>query len=216
MYAVLQGFARAGELRRILDGGLVRSVYGQGRLFGRPGPLPARTAGAARLGDPAPRPASVATGAYHAVAARQRPRRGTKRLLLAISRHLEEQVQAQGAAAIVLAAFQEARHFTAATAARYERLARHAAFVGALGAGLDAAPAPGVRGEHLTSGDPLGDEWNVVVVAPHFAAAVVARDLGDPPAGDMDRRFDFCLTYDRGLAIEAATTLLGRIAPLPG
>ena len=56
----------------------------------------------------------------------------------------------------------------------------------------------------------------MVVVAPHFAAAVVARDLGDPPGDDMDRRFDFCLTYDRELAIEAATTLLGRIAPLPG
>jgi DICT domain-containing protein len=47
-------------------------------------------------------------------------------------------------------------------------------------------------------------EWNVVVVAPHFAAAFVARDLSDPADDDMARRFEFCLTYDRGLAVEAA------------
>lgn len=29
----------------------------------------------------------------------------------------------------------------------------------------------------------------------------------------MERRFDFCLTYDRELAVEAARVLLARIAP---
>jgi len=51
------------------------------------------------------------------------------------------------------------------------------------------------------------------VIAPHFAAAFVARDLGDTPDEDMARRFDFCLTYDRDLAIEAARGLLARVAP---
>jgi EAL domain-containing protein (putative c-di-GMP-specific phosphodiesterase class I) len=187
--------------------------YGQGWLFGRPGPLPpSPTARGVRIAVPRP-PAPVAASPFEVVSARQRPRRGAKRLLLAISRHLEAQVAAQGEAAVVLASFQEARHFTAATAGRYAGLAGHAAFVGALGVGLPEEPAPGVRGAALGAGDAVRDEWNVVVVAPHFAAAFVARDLGDPGFADMARRFDFCLTYDRALAVEAARALLARIAP---
>ena len=61
-----------------------------------------------------------------------------------------------------------------------------------------------------TLGEGLRGWWNVVV-DPHFAAAFTARDLGD--AGpDMDRRFEFAITYDRALAVEAARTLLARIA----
>jgi EAL domain-containing protein (putative c-di-GMP-specific phosphodiesterase class I) len=187
--------------------------YGQGWLFGRPGPLPATPAAcstllAPRLSFP-PAPASP----YDAIAARLGPRRGTKQLLLAISKHLEAQVAAQGEAAVVFATFQEARHFTPSSAARYERLASHAALVGALGVGLSSEPAPGVRGAALDADDPLKGEWNVVVIAPHFAAAFVARDLGDGPDDDMARRFDFCLTYDRDLAVEAARGLLARITP---
>jgi EAL domain-containing protein (putative c-di-GMP-specific phosphodiesterase class I)/DICT domain-containing protein len=186
--------------------------YGQGWLFGRPAPLPAtgrptRTFRARATSLPAISP-------YGVVAAHQRPRRGTKALLLSISRHLEAQVEAQGEAAVVLAAFQEARHFTPRSAARYEALASHAAFVGALGVGLASEPARGVRGATLDAADPVHGEWNVVVVAPHFAAAFVARDLGDPADDDMARRFEFCLTYDRGLAVDAARALLTRIAPV--
>jgi hypothetical protein len=44
---------------------------------------------------------------------------------------------------------------------------------------------------------------------PHF----VARDLNECHDDDMARRFDFCLTYDRDLAVEAARGLLARMAP---
>ncbi len=48
-------------------------------------------------------------------------------------------------------------------------------------------------------------------MSPHFAAALVARDLGD--AGpDAERRFDFVLTYDRDLVVDVAACLLSRIA----
>jgi hypothetical protein len=186
--------------------------YGQGWLFGRPAPLPATTPVTPKLGPRAgarPAPASP----FDTVAVCPTPRRGTKHLLLAISRHLEAQVVAQGEAAVVLATFQDARHFTPRTAARYERLAQQAALVGALGVGLCTEPAPGVRGANLDADDALAGEWNVIVIAPHFAAAFVARDLGDDHADDMNRRFDFCLTYNRDLAVEAARALLARIAP---
>jgi len=187
--------------------------YGQGWLFGRPGDLPSDTQplpaplAPQRFTPPAP------PSPYQTVAARIRPRRGTKELLLAISLHLEAQVAAQGEAAVVLSTFQEAHHFTPKSARRYERLASTAALVGALGVGLPEEPVPGVRGASLEATDGLAGEWNVVVIAPHFAAAFVARDLGDDPEADMSRRFDFCLTYDRDLAIQAARGLLARIAP---
>jgi EAL domain-containing protein (putative c-di-GMP-specific phosphodiesterase class I) len=187
--------------------------YGQGWLFGRPGPLPATPAAASTLLVPRQTASPAPLSPYDAIASRIRPRRGTKQLLLAISRHLEAQVAAQGEAAVVFATFQQARHFTPRSAARYERLASHAALVGALGVGLCPEPAPGVRGASLDPDDPLKGEWNVVVIAPHFAAAFVARDLEDGHEDDMARRFDFCLTYDRDLAVEAARGLLARIAP---
>ena len=188
--------------------------FGQGWLFGRPAPLPA-TCAAPAAAPFAPRlaPRAAAASPYETVSARLKPRRGSKELLLAISKHLEAQVAAQGEAAVVLATFQQARHFTPRSAARYERLATHAALVGALGVGLGSEPAPGVRGAALDADDPLKGEWNVVVIAPHFAAAFVACDLGDSAHDDMARRFDFCLTYDRELAVAAARGLLARIAP---
>lgn len=187
--------------------------YAQGWLFGRPGPLPPHSdASVTRLAPAAGVPRASRTP-YEAVSAVRTPRRGTKRLLLAISKHLEAQVAAQGETAIVVASFQDARHFTPSSATRFAGLADHAALVGALAVGLASEPAPNVRGAALDSDDPLVGEWDVVVVAPHFAAAFVARDLGDAPDQDMSRRFDFCLTYDRDLAVEAARSLLSYITP---
>jgi DICT domain-containing protein len=109
---------------------------------------------------------------------------------------------------VVLACVQHAGNFAGATAARYTTIARAAPFVGVFGTGLAAAPAPGVRGSPLAAGDPLAAEWNVVVVGPHFSAALVARDLGG--ARDHHARFAHAVTYDRGLVLEAARALLRR------
>jgi DICT domain-containing protein len=68
-----------------------------------------------------------------------------------------------------------------------------------------------VRGATLDRVDPLRGEWDVTVIGTHVAMAFVARDLGDNSA-DMDRRFDFAITYDRDLAIEAASAMMGRLA----
>ena len=59
----------------------------------------------------------------------------------------------------------------------------------------------------------LAGEWSVIVLGPHFAGALVGRDLGDESASDGDRRFAFATVYDRALVIAAARTLLSRIAP---
>jgi DICT domain-containing protein len=116
---------------------------------------------------------------------------------------------------VILSAFQEAKHFTKATVRRYETLARGASLVAAFGVGLGETPAHGVRGAELDPDDPLAGEWSVLVVGPHFTGALVGRDLGDAGA-DRDRRFAFAMTYDRALVLDAARTLMARIAPRAG
>jgi EAL domain-containing protein (putative c-di-GMP-specific phosphodiesterase class I) len=188
---------------------------GQGWLFGRPGPLPDSTGCTARpvpifemaAGEAADTPFGMIDG--------NRPqRRGTKRLLLEISRELERQAELLGDSAVLISTFQHARHFTPLQAELYGALSRQVAFIGALGQDMSGAPAPGVRGANLTSDDPLAAEWDIVVVSPHFAAAFTARDMGDS-GSDMERRFDFQLTHDRDLAVRAARILMARIEPLP-
>ena len=140
-------------------------------------------------------------------------RRGDKRLLIALSLQLEHQAAALGESALIVSAFQSDERFTELTRRRYTLLGADAAFVAALGVGMDVEPAPGVRGSSLEADDPLTGEWSVAVLGPHFAAALVAVDLGDT-GPEMERRFDFALTYDRDLVIEAASALMRRVLPL--
>jgi EAL domain-containing protein (putative c-di-GMP-specific phosphodiesterase class I) len=191
---------------------------GQGWLLGRPAPLPppADQSPTAARGWVLPftdRPSPL-TGAspFQLVTAAGRPvQQVTKPLLHAMSIHLENQAAGLDQHAVVVAAFQEAAFFTPASAGRYAGLAERAAFVGVLGEGLPVAPVPGVRGGHLRPGDPLRGEWDVAVVGPHFAATLVARDLGDT-GPDHTRRFEYVLSYDRELAVAVARTLLTRLA----
>ena len=190
--------------------------YGQGFMFGRPGPL--RNAAGTPGRAPSRRPVaddSAARTPFGIVTAGRTPRHGTKRLLLAMSRQIEAQASSLGRSALVLSAFQDRDFFTPATAGRYRELAAGAALVGALGAGLPDRPVVGVRGGALAAGDPLCGEWDVAVVGPHFAAAFAARDLGDRCA-DMDRRFDFAFTYERSTAIAVARNMISRLAAVPG
>jgi diguanylate cyclase (GGDEF)-like protein len=192
---------------------------GQGWLFGRPGPLappaepPARplpvvaAAGVDDAVDP------TAVSPFEVVRAVREVRRADKALLLAMSLQLEAQAAALGETAVVASAFQSAERFTPLTHRRYTLMAADTAFVAALGVGMAPEPAPGVRGAALAEDDPLAGEWSVAILGPHFAAALVAVDLGDD-GPEMSRRFDFALTYDRDLVIAAANALMRRIEPL--
>ena len=73
-------------------------------------------------------------------------------------------------------------------------------------------PLPGIRGCVLDPADPLVGEWEIVVVGPHFAATLVARELGDS-GPDIERRFEFVLSHDRELAIQVALALMSRVWP---
>ena len=190
------------------------ATVGQGWLYGRPGrlpdvPVPVRD----RLPLLAP-PTTDRTSAtpFEIVAAHRPTMVTTKSTLMPMSRHLESLARESHQPPVLLACFQEAQNFTAATARRYTAIAQRSPLVAALGMDLTDEPAPGVRGAHFTAGDALRGEWNVLVVGPHQAAALVARDLGDQ-GPEADRRFTFATTYDRALVVAAARSLLHWLAP---
>jgi hypothetical protein len=207
-----EGIETEDHLRRALALG---ASYGQGWLFGRPGELSADRHPSQAAIFPLRRNAAKLVHKERTpfeIVAEKRPlRRADKTLLLELSRSIERQTSNQGHAAVVISSFQEASHFTPETAGRYARLAEDAALVAALGVGMDAEPAPGVRGVHLAADEPLRGEWNVTVLGPHFGAAFVARDLGDF-GPDRERRFDFALTHDRELVTEVARSMMRRLS----
>lgn len=193
------------------------ATHGQGWFFGRPGVLPAE----ARMPtDPlilpngAPCADDGAGTPFRIVAPELEIRQGTKRLLLALSRQLEAHAAKLDHTGVLLATFQTAEQYTGASRAQYERLGAELAFVGAIGQGLDHHVDGTVRGATLDEDDPLGLEWDVCVLGPHFAAAFVARDLGDT-GPDSSRRFEFAMTYDRELVVRVARRLMARLTPVP-
>jgi EAL domain-containing protein (putative c-di-GMP-specific phosphodiesterase class I) len=189
------------------------ATVGQGWLYGRPGGLPSATRPPRVALDLLAEPAAVEDQTpFELVSAERVPRRARKDLLLPMSLHLEHKGLDAAEPGVLLACFQEAGHFTPATRARFGRLSGRAALVGVIGVGMPPAPAPGVRGAALGPHDPLQGEWVVLMVGPHFAAALVARDCGDD-GPDADRRFDVVITHDRELVVRAAQPLLDRLAP---
>lgn len=196
---------------------MLGATHGQGWFFAPPGPLPLerRRVGPMssfweRLGrefHPPPRtPWSLVDGSANVQIT-------TKRRLLPISMAIEQHPVTRFEQPVVLSAFQHADNFTAATATRYAELSRSATFVGVLGVGLSAEPVPGVRGGSIAEDHELAGEWTVTRVGPHYAAALIAFDLGDS-GPESERRFKYVVTHDRDTVVSAATSLLRLISPV--
>ncbi len=177
-----EGIETEDHLRRALALG---ASYGQGWLFGRPGELRRRPSTPAEAIFPLRRNAATIAAEertpFEIVAAKRPLRRADKRLLLELSRSIERQTANQGhdRGGHLELPGGELLHPGDAPAAtpgwpRTRRWSRRS------GSAWTAEPAPGVRGVHLAADEALRGEWNVTVLGPHFGAAFVARDLGDP------------------------------------
>ncbi|RBY93431.1 diguanylate cyclase [Blastococcus sp. TF02-8] len=189
------------------------ATLGQGWLFGRPSDTPATDRPVGSL--PAPVERSVpdpSTSPFACLPEGTTLRRAPKSLLIELSKQLEREAMRLGETCVVAATFQEARHVTPSTSQRYRDLVERTGFVCALGEGLPVEPLPGVRGADLSPTDPVRGEWDVVVLAPHFSVALLARDLGTV-GPDLERQFEYALTYDRDVAVRAGRSLLDRVAP---
>jgi EAL domain-containing protein (putative c-di-GMP-specific phosphodiesterase class I) len=191
------------------------ATLGQGWMFGKPATTPAPTTHAG-LELPRGGTARRAVGTespFQLLPPGTRTLRSPKRLLIELSKQLEREAARIGETCVITAAFQEARHFTPATQVRYSGLAAQAGFVCALGEGLSEEPLPGVRGASLSEDDRLRGEWDVTVLSPHFSTALLARDLGDD-GPELERMFEYALTYERDTVVEATRCLLARVTGL--
>ncbi len=186
---------------------------GQGWYYGRPRAGLAQHLPAGRLSLPSSAPAGSPGSPFACLPVGTEVRRSTKPLLIEMSKHLERAAVGLGRTCVVLSTFQHAQFFTPATTERYRRLAAQVGFVAAIGEGMPAEPVRGVRGADLQVFDPVLGEWDVVVLAPHFAAALLARDLGGT-GPDAEREFEYAVTFDRDAVVNAAHGLLSRIAPV--
>lgn len=192
------------------------ATLGQGWHFGMPTPTPTPAAGPVAVTLP-PEPLGVtgpAASPFAALPPGSGLRRSTKALLVEMSLHLERQAASLGGLCLVASTFQEAANFTRSTARRYTELAELTGFVCVFGRELTSEPASGVRSGELEADDPVYEEWDVVVLSPHFSAALLARDLRTPGTGETEREFEYALTYDRGTVIRAAQSLLLRVDPV--
>lgn len=185
------------------------ATYGQGWLYGRPGPLPHNLPSPQAPFPIRPSVDSETAAPFEMAEKHLKVGRAPKRLLLPMSRHLEYQALRGGESYVLLGTFQHQRHYNASTRRLYQQLAASNAFTAALGAALD-VPSPGVATVNLPLSDPLVNEWDVIVVGAHFAGALLSRDAGED-VSDMDRSFDYAVTHDRNLVLRAARSVLARI-----
>lgn len=188
------------------------ATVGQGWLFGRPGPLPATVADHPSKTIPLLRAAPPRTELTpFAVVRAARPiRRGTRRLLEGVASHLEEQALAWHENPVILSTFHRGEELSASTAVRYERLAKAGSFVVVIRPDVPEVPL-GVRGTSFTGDHRLASEWCVIVVGAHYAGALVARDLGER---EGQRWYDFAVTHDRQLVVDAGRALLRHVEPI--
>jgi EAL domain-containing protein (putative c-di-GMP-specific phosphodiesterase class I) len=192
--------------------------FGQGWQFGRPGSLPRSAVGSnpPLTGERIQRLPFIASEIrtpFDAVSGRL-VRRGTDKVLLPMSLHLEYMGFDAAVATVLLACFRDRRHFSAASRRRFSRLASRGVFTAVVGEQIPPEPAPGVRGASLPPDDPMNREWSTILVGPHFAGALLARECGAGEVGPdhPHRLFDFVFTHDRGIVLSAARAILSRLS----
>lgn len=183
--------------------------WGQGWLFGRPGPLDALIGRpvdrSARLRPPQPglhRPG----GTPFALASARTPiRRGSPRMVGSVIDHVLAQVVGSGPYTVVVCA-PNGPGERSSWVPRLAALRPHAAYVGL----LSAIPAPAthlVHTELLDGADPLNGETTLVVTGPHLSMVLCMRH--SEPVGPADDGVDFVLTQDREL-VQCITRIIMR------
>ncbi|MBV1853648.1 sensor domain-containing phosphodiesterase [Catellatospora tritici] len=181
------------------------ATLGQGWFFGRPEPLPDELPAQGPELSRVPVGEAVRTP-YEAAAAQRPVHRADRDTLYHLSRHLENQFPRLTEPPVLLAAFQQADRFDQPTRDRYAPLAERSALTAVFARDLADSLGDDISGIPLTDDDPLTREWTVIMLGAHFAGGLFAteRDEGS---------YDYVLTYDRRLVVEAAQPLLRRMLP---
>ncbi|MFD0485323.1 EAL domain-containing protein [Kineococcus sp. GCM10028916] len=204
---------------------------GQGWFFGRPAPATTLVGASSPTPLRTPRPR---TPAPSSTPGRGTPlldlrdevvvRRGSKRLIVELSHQLEEQALALAGTCVLVTTFQRPEFFTASARRRYRGVKDGSGYVYVLGPDLPPEPGSPWHTVTLPRDDPLAAEWYVLVLAPHFHAALMAHEVApdDDLPGDATRGaaaprrvFDYTLTYRHSVVTAAARALLSHPAAQP-
>jgi EAL domain-containing protein (putative c-di-GMP-specific phosphodiesterase class I) len=185
--------------------------WGQGWLFGHPGPLSALAGRPvhryARLRPPRPDLHVPSGTPFSRASMRHLARSGGRRTADGLTGHLMSLAAHAGPHAVVLGAFPDpvvgASWLPSLTA-----VAGTAAFVGIVGPALAGADPHLVRVAAAPAAGPADMETVLVVVGPHATAALCAR----PGPGDS---LEFVLTHDPDLVHAMARLLLRRFGAVP-
>jgi EAL domain-containing protein (putative c-di-GMP-specific phosphodiesterase class I) len=144
---------------------------------------------------------------------RREPLVMNRELLVAQIAALEERALASGTATITLGVFGEDDGFSEATRLRYEKIRDTVGLTAMFSGGFDGPPIPGVRTGLVDASDPMRNEHGVVVVGPDWSGMVAASKRNDP-GSDGQTVFDVYITTDRYTCVDAARSVLTRVAPL--
>lgn len=190
--------------------------WGQGWLFGRPGPLDTMTMKVASARPPTPRRKAAVSAdvrsPFEWASSEKAPRRGTLDVIDGISRNMESQARALGNLAVLLVVLEHEVYEPGPMRRDFEDLALQSAVVGILGVGIPDEPFPGAHGVDLSPGDVLGNERVILVLGPYEAALLCARRRRDDSLSQVGS-YDFVMSHDRDLVEDIARMLLGRFTP---
>lgn len=183
--------------------------FGQGYYYGRPSEIEKRGRVPRSVFPLLPAPdLGVAATPFEVISSRCEAVETEQRLILPLWRHLEEQVDAQEPRGVLLYSLRHDARFT--DRSRVEALISRSAFTVVLGSGFELGGGTNWRAHQPPPDDPISDEWSVIVLGPHYAGAIVARDVGAATQGDR-RKLRFAMTHDHDLILEAARGLLWRV-----
>jgi EAL domain-containing protein (putative c-di-GMP-specific phosphodiesterase class I) len=177
--------------------------YGQGYLYGRPGSLPVS------LPEPRnpvplrqrPEPCDD-TSPFDIAASHVSPKRSLAKHLMPFLTHMLDHCGRATEAAVLLTVFDDEDHYRARADA-YDEFARSNAFTVCLVPGTDIRrDEPRFHVGAPPANSPLASEWGVTVLAPHFAAALLLRNVGPPT--DEPNEVDYIFTHDRTVVVAAA------------
>jgi EAL domain-containing protein (putative c-di-GMP-specific phosphodiesterase class I) len=189
------------------------ATLGQGRYFGPPAELPDDLARPKHPLAMINAPSWTGDTPFMEASASRVPIESTKEQLVAIARHLEDEVLHLSDKAVLLSSFMTVANFDQTMQSRYEELAQRTVLTAAFGRDMPSEPGRGIRGVDLHPDDPLCREWTVVVLGSHLAAGLIARRSDDSQSVSPSR-LDAIITHDRDLVVAAAKSLIQRLPPL--
>lgn len=184
--------------------------FGQGYLFGAPGPLPTELPAPVQVIPLRQQPPPVAPGTpFEVVAGLRHARAASRGMLTHITDHLAEQA-AHVPGSVLLACFDRRSRFSPTRQQAYAALAAQNALTVVVAEAAQPMQSARFQAVALDEEHPIGAEWHLIVLGADYAAALIARDAGDD-APEADRRYQYVYTHDRDVVVSAAKAFLAAV-----